>query len=96
MAAALISALTKRKVSKQVAMSGEITLRGRVLPVGGIKSKVLAAHRLRVKKIILPKENKKDLEEIPPEIRREMNFVLVEHMDEVLKESLLNRDGGKK
>jgi len=89
MVTALISALTKRKVSKQVAMTGEITLRGKILPVGGIKSKVLAAHRSEIKTIILPKENRKDLEEIPAEIRREMKFVLVEHMDEVLKESLI-------
>lgn len=91
MATALISALTQRKVSKQVAMTGEITLRGKVLPVGGVKSKMLAAHRLGIKKVILPKENKKDLEEIPAEIRREMDFILVEHMDEVLKEALLNK-----
>ncbi len=94
MATALISALTRRKVSKQAAMTGEITLRGKVLPVGGVKAKVLAAHRSKVKKIILPKENKKDLEEIPAEIRREMNFVLVEHMDEVLKEALVNNKKG--
>ncbi|MEA3369571.1 MAG: endopeptidase La [Candidatus Ratteibacteria bacterium] len=94
MATALISALTRRKVSKQAAMTGEITLRGKVLPIGGVKAKVLAAHRSKVKKIILPKENKKDLEEIPVEIRREMNFVLVEHMDEVLKEALLNSKKG--
>ena len=93
-ATALISALTRRKVSKQVAMTGEITLRGKVLPIGGLKAKVLAAHRSKMNKIILPKENKKDLEEIPAEIRREMNFVLVEHMDEVLKESLLNDKKG--
>ncbi len=89
MATALISALTKKKVSKQVAMTGEITLRGKILPVGGIKSKVLAAHRAELKKVILPRENEKDLEEIPAEIRRVMNFVLVEHMDEVLKEALI-------
>jgi len=91
MAVALISALTQKKVSKKVAMTGEITLRGKVLPVGGIKSKVLAAHRSALKKIILPKENKKDLEEIPKEIRREMNFVLVEHMDEVLREAFVKK-----
>jgi ATP-dependent Lon protease len=70
-------------------MTGEITLRGRVLPVGGIKEKVLAAHRAGIKKLIIPKENKKDLEEIPGNVRRKITFVLVENMDEVLREALL-------
>jgi ATP-dependent Lon protease len=89
MATALASALSRRRTSREVAMTGEITLRGRVLPVGGIKDKVLAAHRAGIKKIILPAENKKDLEEIPPNIKRRLKFILVENMDEVLGESLL-------
>lgn len=89
MATALVSAITGRPVRHDVAMTGEITLRGRVLPVGGIKEKVLAAHRAGIKKIILPNENKKDLEDIPANVRRKLDFVLVEHMDQVLKEALL-------
>ncbi|MCR4394182.1 MAG: AAA family ATPase, partial [Dehalococcoidales bacterium] len=88
MAVALISALTRRPVPKEIGMTGEITLRGKVLPVGGIKEKVLAAHRAGVKKIILPADNEKDLEEIPQDIRTQLAFVLVKHMDEVLQEVL--------
>ncbi|MDD4675748.1 MAG: hypothetical protein PHX31_08870, partial [Syntrophaceticus schinkii] len=65
-----------------------VTLRGRVLPVGGIKEKVLAAHRVGIKTVIMPTENKKDLEEIPPNVKRKLNFVLVDHMDQVLNEAL--------
>lgn len=92
MATALASALSNRKVRKEVAMTGEITLRGRVLPVGGIKEKVLAAHRAGSKIIILPSENKKDLEEIAPNIKRGLEFVLVEHMDEVLERALEGKE----
>ncbi len=88
MAVALISALTKRPVSKEVGMTGEITLRGKVLPVGGIKEKVLAAHRAGIKKVILPKENEKDLEEIPQEIKEELQFIWVEHIDQALEIAL--------
>ena len=88
MATALASALTNRKVKSNVAMTGEITLRGRVLPVGGIKEKVLAAHRAGSKVIVLPQENKKDLEEIPAKIKRDLKFELVENMAEVLKIAL--------
>ncbi len=84
MAAALISSLTQTPVSKDIAMTGEITLRGRVLPVGGIKEKCLAALRAKIKTVILPERNKKDLEEIPKNVRKELNIVLVKHMDEVL------------
>jgi len=84
MAAAVISSLTGKPIKKDVAMTGEITLRGRVLPVGGIKEKVLAAHRAGMKTIILPRENEKFLEEIPKQVRRKLNFVLVDHLDEVL------------
>ncbi|MCR4397756.1 MAG: endopeptidase La [Firmicutes bacterium] len=88
MAAALVSALTSRPVRNDVAMTGEITLRGRVLPVGGIKEKVLAAHRAGIETMIMPGENGKDLEEVPANVRRKMKFVLVDHMDEVLKHAL--------
>ena len=88
MATALISALTKIAVRKDVAMTGEITLRGKVLPVGGIKDKVLAAYRGGINEVILPKENEKDLEEIPTEVREAMEFHLVESMDEVLRLAL--------
>ncbi len=87
-ATALASALSNRKVNSNVAMTGEITLRGRVLPVGGIKEKVLAAHRAGCKVIILPAENKKDLEDIPANIKKSLEFELVESMDEVLEKAL--------
>lgn len=90
MAAALASSLTNLPVRRDVAMTGEITLRGRVLPVGGIKEKVLAAHRAGIKTVILPKENEKNLEEIPANIKRKMQFILVRHMDEVLPHALAN------
>jgi ATP-dependent Lon protease len=85
MTVALISALSKRPVSKEVAMTGEITLRGKVLPVGGIKDKVLAADRAGVKKVILPKENEKDLEEVPREVKDRLQFILVDHIDQALE-----------
>ena len=85
MASALISALLGVPVRGDVAMTGEITLRGKVLPVGGIKDKVLAAYRAGIFEILLPKENEKDLEEVPEEVREEMTFHLVESMDEVLE-----------
>ncbi|HVT60954.1 MAG TPA: endopeptidase La [Thermoanaerobaculia bacterium] len=88
MAAALVSALTRIAVRKDVAMTGEITLRGKVLPVGGIKDKVLAAFRGGINEVILPKENEKDLEEIPLEVREAMEMHLVESMDEVLRLAL--------
>jgi len=88
MATALISALTKRPYKSTVAMTGEITLRGRVLPVGGLKEKILAAHRAGIKTVIIPADNKKDLAEIPLNVRRRLEFITVEHMDEVLKHAL--------
>ncbi len=88
-ATAIASALTRRPVRKEVAMTGEITLRGRVLPVGGIKEKVLAAHRAGIRTVLLPVENEKDLEELPENVRREMCFRLVSQMDEVLRLALL-------
>jgi ATP-dependent Lon protease len=88
MATAVVSALTGRPVKASVAMTGEITLRGRVLPIGGVKEKLLAAHRAGITDIILPKENEKDLEEIPGNIRKKLEIHPVEHMDEVLKLAL--------
>lgn len=88
MATALTSALTGRPVSKDVAMTGEITLRGRVLPIGGLKEKILAAHRGGIKKILLPIENEKDLHDIPKNIVKDIELVPVEHMDQVLMHAL--------
>ena len=91
-ATALASALTQRPVNHEVAMTGEITLRGRALPVGGLKEKFLAAHRGGIKKILFPKENTKDMHEIPQTILKEIQFIPVEHMDEVLLEALVWSD----
>jgi len=85
---AMVSALTGLEVQKGLAMTGELTLRGRVLPVGGIKEKMLAAHRAGIKTLIVPRENAKDLKELPIHIRKDLKFILVEHMDEVLRKSL--------
>jgi ATP-dependent Lon protease len=85
---ALVSLLTGIRVSHDVAMTGEISLRGRVLPIGGVKEKVLAAHRAGIKRILLPERNKADLEEIPREVRDELEFVVVSRVDEVLKAAL--------
>lgn len=84
MGVALVSALTNRKVRADIAMTGELTLRGRVLPVGGIKEKLLAAYRNGIKNVIIPKDNERDLEDIPKEVRRALEINLVESMDEVL------------
>ncbi len=89
MATAMISALAKVPVSKDVAMTGEITLRGKVLPVGGIKEKALAALRKGITKVIIPEKNLKDLEEIPKHMRRKIQFIPVRHIDQVLEEALL-------
>ena len=83
--AVLVSLFTNRVVDAQVAMMGEITLRGRVLPVGGIRDKVLAAQRAGIRTVVLPKQNEVDLEEVPQSIRQRLNFLLVDHMDEVLR-----------
>lgn len=88
-ATALISALTGRAVRKEVGMTGEITLRGRVLPIGGLKEKSLSAHRAGLTKILLPKDNVKDLDDIPESVRKEMEFVPVSHLDEVLEHALV-------
>jgi ATP-dependent Lon protease len=84
MATAMASALTRAAVRKNVAMTGEITLRGRVLPIGGVKEKLLAAHRFGIDTIILPKDNEKDLPEVPEEVRNALCINLVETIDEVL------------
>lgn len=88
MATALVSAVTNVPVRKDLAMTGEITLRGKVLPVGGLKHKLLAAYRADITEIILPKENEKDLEELPDEVRDVLQVHLVENMDEVLAVAL--------
>lgn len=87
-ATALVSALSGRPIRKEVGMTGEITLRGRVLPIGGLKEKSLSAHRAGLTKIILPKDNQKDIDDIPESVRNELDFVLVSHVDEVLKHAL--------
>ncbi|MFD2628707.1 endopeptidase La [Oceanobacillus kapialis] len=89
MATALVSALTGRAVKKEVGMTGEITLRGRVLPIGGLKEKSLSAHRAGLTTIIIPEDNKKDIEEIPESVRNELNFIPVSHLDEVLTYALV-------
>ena len=89
MATALVSALTRIPVRRDVAMTGEITLRGRVLPIGGLKEKALAAHRAGIKTVLIPKENKKDLKDIPKKIRKQLRIVPVEFVDEVLREALV-------
>jgi ATP-dependent Lon protease len=91
MATAMVSALTGIPVRKDVAMTGEITLRGRVLPIGGLKSKILAAHLSGARVVILPQKNEKDLRDIPDEIRKQMKLILVESMDQVLEAALRRR-----
>ncbi len=93
LATSIISVLTGRPVNRNIAMTGEITLRGRVLPIGGLKEKILAAHRGEITKVLIPLENKKDLEEIPARILRQVEIVPVEHMDEVLREALILKEG---
>ena len=95
LATALVSALTRVPVRKDVAMTGEITLRGKVLPIGGVKEKVLAAHRAGVKNIILPKDNEKDLADIPKNVLDTLNVYLVQTMDEVLKIALAEPLAGR-
>jgi ATP-dependent Lon protease len=89
MATSLVSALTKVPVRHDTAMTGEITLRGRVLPIGGLKEKILAAHRGGIKRVIVPMENEKDLQDVPAAILKAVQIETVEHMDEVLRHALL-------
>jgi ATP-dependent Lon protease len=89
---ALVSALSGKPIRKEVGMTGEVTLRGRVLPIGGLKEKTLSAHRAGLTKVIIPKDNEKDIDDIPESVRNEIEFVLVSHVDDVLKHAL--NDGG--
>ncbi len=93
MCTALVSALTRKPARREVAMTGEITLRGQVLPIGGLKEKLLAAHRGGIKKVIIPKENEKDLRDIPATISKQLEVVTVEHMDEVLPHAIITEKG---
>ena len=93
MCTSIVSALTRNPVDRNIAMTGEITLRGRVLPIGGLKEKIFAAHRGGIKKVILPKENERDLKDIPESIAKQMTFLLVEHVDEVLTHALIVEPG---
>ncbi|KKX55744.1 endopeptidase La [Brevibacillus borstelensis] len=94
MATALVSALTGIPVRKEVGMTGEITLRGRVLPIGGLKEKSLSAHRAGLTTVILPKENEKDIDDIPESVRKDLKFIPVEHLDEVLRHALVKKTVG--
>src|SRR5690625_2851116 len=89
MATALVSALTGRAVKRDVGMTGEITLRGNVLPIGGLKEKSLSAHRAGITTIIVPAENERDIEEIPKSVRDDLTFIIVDHLDDVLKHALV-------
>jgi ATP-dependent Lon protease len=88
MITALVSLLTNRPVRSEVGMTGEISLQGQVLPIGGLKQKVLAAHRAGLKTVIFPKLNEADLEDVPEDVRKEMTFIMAETMDEVLEQAL--------
>ena len=88
MATSLVSLISGRKVKPHLGMTGEITLRGQVLPIGGVKEKVLAAHRNGLKTVVLPERNKYDLEDVPDEVKESMQFVFVQTMDDVLKAAL--------
>ncbi|HQR38283.1 MAG TPA: endopeptidase La, partial [Blastocatellia bacterium] len=96
MATALISALSKRAVRKDVAMTGEVTLRGNVLAIGGVKEKVLAAHRARCKTVLLPAGNRRDVDEVPPEIAKDLKLVFVENVAQVLEHALVASSDGKR
>ena len=90
MVTSIISAITEIPVNKKVAMTGEITLRGLVLPIGGLKEKLLAAHRAGIKKVLIPVENKKDLVEVPKTVLDEIEIIPVKNVEEVLKVALTN------
>ncbi len=96
MATAIASALTGRPVDKKIAMTGEVTLRGRVLPIGGLKEKVLAAKRMGINRVIIPKRNEKDLEDIPKYVKKDMEFIFVEKMDDVLNIALKSPKKGRR
>ncbi len=94
MCTSLVSALSKLPVHRDIAMTGEITLRGRVLPIGGLKEKIIAAHRGGIKKVLIPKENEKDLRDVPKSISKQLEIISVEHMDEVLSHAMIVAEGG--
>ena len=97
MCTAIVSTLTGQPARKDIAMTGEITLRGKVLPVGGIREKVLAAHRAGIKKVLLPRENERDIDDIPEKVRKQMKFVLIDNAADALREALVPaKKGGKK
>jgi len=89
-ATSIASAFIRQKVRGDLAMTGEITLRGRVLPIGGLKEKLLAAHRGNIRTVIIPKDNEKDLADVPANVLKHMKIILVEHVDEVLKHALIS------
>jgi len=93
MATAIISAFTRRPVRRDVAMTGEVTLRGKVLPIGGLKSKTIAAHRAGIKTVLLPKDNAKDIPELPERVRQDLELIPVGHLDDVLAVALLEPVG---
>ena len=96
MVTAIVSILTSVPVKRDVAMTGEITLRGKVLPIGGVRDKVLAAHRAGMKTVILPEQNRKDVEDVPEAVRKELKIVFAAHMDQVLDTALFKRRSYRK
>jgi ATP-dependent Lon protease len=92
MTTALVSALSGKKIRREIGMTGEITLRGRVLPIGGVKEKTLSAHRAGLTTIILPKDNEKDIDDIPESVRSDLHFILVSHVDQVLEKALVGEE----
>jgi ATP-dependent Lon protease len=93
MCTSIVSALTRRPVSRDIAMTGEITLWGRILPIGGLKEKILAAHRGGITRVLIPEENKKDIKEIPASVLKQVKMLTVQNMDEVLSQALIVREG---
>ena len=87
----LISALTKRPVRQDIAMTGEITLRGNILPIGGLKEKSIAAHRSGIKTIFVPKENERDIEDIPASIRKDLTIIFVDHVSQIIDKVLIKK-----
>jgi len=87
-ATSIASALLRKSVKRNLAMTGEITLRGRILPIGGLKEKIIAAHRGGIEQVLIPQENRKDIEEIPAKVLKKVELILVEHMDDVLEKAL--------
>jgi ATP-dependent Lon protease len=93
MVTSIVSALIKKPVNRNLAMTGEITLRGRILPIGGLKEKILAAHRGGISEVIIPDENSKDLKEIPAKILKQIEVITASHMDDVLSRAIVLQDG---